>query len=718
MLRLLPHRALPPERRVDLESPGRSTDANRGRRRRRAPAWLALGAAVALGVGTTLPMVASAQSPVLNLGIPFWNFVSASGIMTQTGGQSTWVSAASGYPAVLGMVNPVSGSVLATQTISGAHAVWGYARTPNGTIYLGTSPNAHLYSYVPGQTPVNLGTPDASGGEIWSLTYDTQNRTLYGGLGTKGALFSYVPATHTFKDLGTLIPGHAFVRSVAVYGDEVYAGLGGPGGLVAYNTQTGSVTTVLSASETDAESVSALQVVRGLLFAHLTNGIERVVNLQNGRLIATISDVNSPGVTPQTDGQSVGYAADGGIWVWNLHTHTATEISQHLPAFERSYLSTVGADAVALVRENTPSVSGWAVAGLASKGTFWVLGTASGALASGPIDIHASVGTVESLASGPSGYLFASSYLSGSTYIYNETTGTGTVYQGPGQAEDMIQDGSDLILGVYPSATLWRYDPSKPWNWGPYARGTENPSQIGTIGQKQDRPMALQAASDGTLYVGTVPIPGAIGGALSVVSPSGQIHVMRNLIPGESPISLTLSNGLLVGGTTVSGGIGGHPDHKSGELFVWNPATQTLQSTLKPFPGTPSIAGLTVGPNGTVYGLTHTEIFAYNPQDNTIVNAVKLPWDTGTAYGAFTWGANTSLAVGPDGNLYGSVDGRAFTAARNTLQVTPLLTSGIHEVAVTPSGEMFAVGNQGTDLYQLLFPATPAVAAGSASSPQ
>lgn len=440
------------------------TLGHRGRNGRPLTGLIAGAAALALLGATAWPLAVNAQSPVLNLGIPFWNFVSSAGIMTQTQGEHAWVSAASGYPAVLGVVDPVSGAVLDTTRVTGAHAVWGYAHAPNGTIYLGTSPNAQLYAYVPGGAPVNLGTPNKAGGEIWSLAYDTQNQTLYGGLGTNGALFSYVPATRTFKDLGTLVPHHAFVRSVAVYGNEVYAGLGGPGGLVAYNTGTGAVTTVLSASETDAESVNALQVVRGLLFVHLTNGIERVVSLPSDHVIATLSDVNSPGVTPQTDGQNVGYVADGGIWVWNLHTHQASEISQNLPAFQRSYLSTVGADAVALIRGSGASLGGWAVAGLASKGTYWILGLSNGTLESGPVDIRASVGTVESLASGPDGYLFASSYLSGSTYIYNETTGTGTVYQGPGQAEDMIRDGPDMILGVYPSATLWKYDPSKPWN--------------------------------------------------------------------------------------------------------------------------------------------------------------------------------------------------------------------------------------------------------------
>jgi len=666
-------------------------------------AWCA---AAALAAVTCLPLAARAQAPYVDLGIPFWNFVSSSGIMTELQGENAWVSAASGYPAVLGMVDPATGAVLATATLPGAHDVWGYARAPSGTIYMGTSPGAALFSYVPGGTPVDLGSPDAAAGEIWCLTYDTADQTLYGGLGTNGALFSYVPATHTFHDLGTLVPHHAFVRSVAAYGDEVYAGLGGPGGLVAYDVQTGTVSQVLPPSETNAESVNALQVVRGLLFAHLTNGIERVVNLATGRLVATIGGVNSPGVSPETDGDHVGYTAQGGVWLWNLRTHTAKEISLNLPAFERSYLSTVGADAVAMVQENTASLSGWAVAGLASKGTYWILGTTQGVLESGPVAIHASVGTIESLAAGPDGYVFASSYLSGSTYIYDTATGQGAVYLGPGQAEDMTADGPDLVLGVYPSATLWRYDPSKPWNWGPFARGTENPAPIGAVGDDQDRPMALVVGPDGTLYVGTVPVPGALGGALTTVSPSGQMHVLRNLIPGESPISLTWADGLLVGGTTISGGIGAHPDQTSGQLFVWNPATGTLVATLTPFPGTPAIAGLTTGPNGTVYGLTHTHIFAYDPQDNTLIASAPLPWTAGTGYGAFTWGANTSLHLGPDGNLYGSVDGRAFVANRHTLAVTTILPSGIHQVVVTASGEIFAIGNAGTHLYQILFPAT------------
>ncbi|MDA8342703.1 MAG: hypothetical protein M0007_10850, partial [Actinomycetota bacterium] len=623
---------------------------------------LAALAATLLAATVVLAPTLLARSSLIDLGVPFWDFVSSGSLMTHQDGQPVWISAAAGYPSMLGEVNAATGEVLDTARLDGANAVYGYAQAKSGIVYLGAAPNAQLYSYVPGSsTTEDLGSPAKNDTVIWSLAYDGKTGLLYGGLGANAELFSYNPATKAFSLLGSMAAGHAFVRAVTIYDGIVYAGLGGQAGLVAYNPQTGAKADILPPGNASAESVNNIQAVRGDLFVHLTNGQELVLSIPSDKLIATIGNVGGPGVTPQTDGDHVAYLAGGSLYEFDLHTDKSSEVSSNLPAYQAQYLASSESDAIALVQVGSSQYPGWSVAGMVSKGTYWLDNPDDGYLASGPVAVNASVGTIESAHGSATGDVYASSYLSGDTMILDPTTNQMTVELGPGQAESIADDGSEIALGIYPGAVIWLYNPAQPWNWGPYAKGTENPSRLATIGDSQDRPMSMVVGPHGTMYVGTVPVAGALGGALSTITPGGKVTTYRNLIPDQSPISLVMtSSGLIVGATTVSGGIGIQPTASTAELFVWNPTTQKLVSTLAPFPGTPALSALTLGPNGLVYGLSNTELFAYDPTTNTIVNSRTLPWTSGTGYGTFDWGSDTSLLIGPDGNLYGAVDGRAF----------------------------------------------------------
>jgi hypothetical protein len=230
---------------------------------------------------------------------------------------------------------------------------------------------------------------------------------------------------------------------------------------------------------------------------------------------------------------------------------------------------------------------------------------------------------------------------------------------------------------------------------------------VGTLGHHQDRPVAMTEDAEGNVYLGSVPDPGLLGGALAVLTPSGHLTVYRNLVPDQSVVSLAYADGLVVGATSISGGLGATPTARSAELFVYSPAQGRLVATLTPFPGTPAIGGLLAGPNGLVYGLTNRAVFAYDPRLNQVV--AETTFAPTASYGSFSWGQTTSLALGADGNLYGAVDGNLIEVNPQTLSVTVLVQGGVERVVASSSGLITFVGDSGTHLEQVLsvLPASP-----------
>ncbi|MDO4717575.1 MAG: hypothetical protein Q4B08_08430 [Propionibacteriaceae bacterium] len=99
-----------------------------------------------------------------------------------------------------------------------------------------------------------------------------------------------------------------------------------------------------------------------------------------------------------------------------------------------------------------------------------------------------------------------------------------------------------------------------------------------TIGNQQERPVAF-AEIAGKLAIGTIPGKEQNGGALSLWDPkTGKSTVKRNLVPGQSIISLVGHGNRLVGGSSNTGGTGATPTPGVGQVFTYDPATGELKT--------------------------------------------------------------------------------------------------------------------------------------------
>jgi len=179
----------------------------------------------------------------------------------------------------------------------------------------------------------------------------------------------------------------------------------------------------------------------------------------------------------------------------------------------------------------------------------------------------------------------------------------------------------------------------------------------------------LTLAPDGNFYgtteyggtnFGNTNIPGALGGgSIFRVTTNGTLTTLATLLitNGQNPhAGLTWGPGGLFYGTTASGGPFG-----AGTIFTMTTSgTLTMLTNFNNANGAAPVAGLTVGPDGNLYGTAESggahgagTLFKVTPGGSLTV--------------LYTFGATatngaspqTTMTLGPDGNLYGAT---AFTS--------------------------------------------------------
>src|SRR5579875_3771658 len=94
-----------PAKEATLTSPRPMTARSRN-------AWrtVLLSGLVAAGLIAGAVQGVQAQGGALDLGVPVWNFVAPGAILVPQPGGAAWVAAASGYPAIVGEINPETGA--------------------------------------------------------------------------------------------------------------------------------------------------------------------------------------------------------------------------------------------------------------------------------------------------------------------------------------------------------------------------------------------------------------------------------------------------------------------------------------------------------------------------------------------------------------------------------------------------------------------------------
>jgi hypothetical protein len=262
---------------------------------------------------------------------------------------------------------------------------------------------------------------------------------------------------------------------------------------------------------------------------------------------------------------------------------------------------------------------------------------------------------IHTLGRGPNGTIAGGTYINQSFFQYDPATDSlftpGASVSFGGQIDQIVSKEGLIYLAHYTTARLTVYDPSKPWN--PGIKENANPRLIGLAGQNQDRFPTAIVASDGDIYLGTIPKYGKLGGALVRYTPGTDTLVThRNVVQDQAVYALVEIDGTIWGSTTVKGGLGSKPTESSAKLFAWDIQSQSKLGEWVPVDGAQEIWGLDKLPGGKLVGGADSTLFVFDPTmrevvtDTTAVSEVII-----------------KMLVSQDRWIYGLTEERFFRAS-------------------------------------------------------
>lgn len=562
------------------------------------------------------------QFPVgsaVRLGTPItWNQQAAGAFGVNAQGEPVWyfTSPASGSD-LFYMVRIADGELLGKYPFPGGGLqAWAVLPLDNGDVYFSAGSALFKFHGETGRID-RLGLPHPSTGMIWDLDQAPDGR-IYGATYPASRVFALDPQDDVFIDIGPMSDAD-YARSIAVSERYVFVGIGPGTDIVAYDRETGEITSILPEHYKGRPGFVRYMDVRGdRLFASAGDDTNELLVYDANTLefLQTLHGI----ATPVSD-----VAPDGGVYFrmgsapyrYDLETDRYRQVGFAQPVGKALGFAELDASIVPETRRSR--FTGINLVGLQAD-KYWALNIASRQLLEIPIEVEPTPIRVHSLGASE-GWVYGGGIAPGGMFLRNPETGEHQIIQPVAQVDSLLVLDGKVYYGTYPGAYVRMYDP-----------GTGTFTTFGQIGQEQDRPMAI-AEYDGRIYFGTVPDYGLTGGALASFDPAtGRIQTWRNVVPDHSIVSLAVQDGVLYLGTTTMGGLGSDRVPGDAVLAAWDPETDTLLWTRAILPGEGAIGGMTAGPDGLLWGAGSHSLFAFDSETEQVVWTYRLRHESQPAY--------------------------------------------------------------------------------------
>jgi streptogramin lyase len=562
-----------------------------------------------------------------------------------------------GNPSKLVIADLKSKKVLKVIPIPGAKGVWTVSISTDGKVWLGSYSNGHVYRYDPiTEVLTDMGTTPTGSNVLYGLT-PGKDGTMYGGSYGSAKIFAYNVAGQSY-DLGSVFPD-VYARDLAIDAKNhvLFAGVGAVrANVVRYDLKTGEKRPILPMEYQTDSFAYDLDFIKGKLFVKLEPSFrELVLNPSTGKPDMVTNGltkekqeyfpIGSRGVSSLApDGKSVYFSYKYQLYRFD----TTTNIYAPVPG------ASLANNVISWGWQefNEPDYPGKTLVGMIGNydGRAFRYNPVTGAheeftlpFPSQPLDLYHVI-------AGPDKKLYSSAYINGSLGIYDTETGKHNQFPGLGQVEGWTWYQDKLYVGTYPEGKILEYDPKQAW------RIKENPMVLFSLKeQEQIRPMSLVVFNH-KLFIGSRSEYGTWGGALTIydLHKKGKPKVLRNIVPEQTITTIAAKNNRLWVGTSIEGGDATTPKANEAVLFEFDPETNKKVAEYSPLVrGTPlRISGLTVGPDGMLWGISDGILFQFDPVRKRAIRQTSLVRG-GSATG-------TSMVFHPNGYLYVTVDGSLF----------------------------------------------------------
>jgi sugar lactone lactonase YvrE len=561
-----------------------------------------------------------------------------------------------GQPAKLVVFDLKTGEMLHRLPLDGADGGWNACTATDGSVYVGTDSNGHLYRWIPGEeTAHDLGQVLPEQKWVWDVC-PGQNGEVFGGTYPGANVFRYHPKDG-FRDIGkgAVAKNENYVRAVAYDAatGHVFAGVGSHAHLIEIDPKNGDKRDILPSEYHEKEFVYGVDILGDHLYAMLSHGqTSLVMNLRKGNEVEAI--------LPVVTGQQIMIRDPEGGCIYYSAMPKVMRFDPSKPKEGPKEVASPGPVIGFTWQDKTLVAFG-------SYGGVTRINPATGKTSTTTFKLPKEPTPINQIELGPDGKIWVGGYLSGGAASFDPATKKSEQFGGIAQPEDICVVGQSIYFGLYPGARLSVYDTTRPWN-----PKENNPHQFGDLGpEQQSRPMAMLGVEElKKVYIGTVPEYGLLGGVLATYDiEQDALKTFHDVVHDQSIVSLVYSNGLVIGGTSISGGLGIEPSQKEAKLFIWDPKKNEKILEMTPVESVTAITGLCIGPDKNVWGLANGTLFIFDVAKHQVISRHEL--FHGEYHKEHIW-RDAQFVVHPSGQIYGTASTQFFRLDPKTKEMTTL----------------------------------------------